>query len=248
MLIYERVSAIIGCLCIHGFTGGPHEIAPLTNYLSEQTDWVLSVPTLPGHGMNLQLNTVTYSDWLDAAEQAYQELAEKTTTIFVIGFSMGGMIASYLAAKYQVDCLVMLSPSRKYLSLIKMTLEASQVIKDRVMGEIEDNFTYQQFKHKRGAIPPRAYVEFLKCMRATRDSLQAISCPVLVLQGIQDGVVPYKTTHYLDKEIPVDIDVIYYADSKHLICLGDDKDVVINAVFSYLMREVCEVENNRSAF
>ncbi|SEN82623.1 Esterase/lipase [Amphibacillus marinus] len=240
---------MIGCLCIHGFTGGPHEIAPLTDYLKKNTNWEIAVPTLPGHGMELLLDEVTHKDWLNYAEQAYLNLAEKVDQVFLIGFSMGGMIAAQLAAKFSAARLVLLSPSRKYLNLIQMTIEASQIIKDRMLGEIEANFTYQQYKHKRGAIPARAYIEFLKCMKETKHSLSQINCPVLVLQGIQDGLVPYKSTHYLNKEIPVDIDVIYYADSKHLICLGDDKDIVVNAVFSYLTKqdEALAISKHQSA-
>ncbi|WP_440896819.1 alpha/beta hydrolase [Amphibacillus sp. Q70] len=225
---------MIGCLCIHGFTGGPYEIEPLTTFLQEETDWLIHVPTLPGHGIDLALDHVTHKDWLEAAERAYQELADQVDTVYVIGFSMGGMIAASLAAKHQVDRLVMLSPSRKYLNLIKLTSEARQLLKDRVFGEIEENLTYKNLKHKKGLIPARAYVEFAKCMAVTRPVLKDISCPVLVLQGIKDGLVPYQSTHYLAKEIPVDIDVIYYADSKHLICLGDDKEVAIAAVYKYL--------------
>ncbi|MBU5595409.1 alpha/beta fold hydrolase [Amphibacillus sp. MSJ-3] len=225
---------MIGCLCIHGFTGGPYEIEPLTTYLQEKTNWLIRVPTLPGHGMNLELDKVTHEDWLESADQAYQALASQVDTVYVVGFSMGGMIAASLAAKYPVDRLVMLSPSRKYLNLIKLTSEARHLLKDRVFGEIEENLSYKNFKHKKGRIPPRAYVEFAKCMTVTRPALKEISCPVLVLQGIQDGLVPYQSTHYLAKEIPVDIDVIYYADSKHLICLGDDKEVAIEAVYQYL--------------
>src|SRR5699024_9810271 len=134
---------MIGCLCLHGFTGGPYEIAPLTDFLLENTNWLVSVPTLPGHGVDLKLDNVTHKDWLVTAELAYQELAKKVDTIYLIGFSMGGMIAAALAAKYRVDRLVMLSPSRKYLSLAGITGELGQLIKDRVFGEIEENLAYK---------------------------------------------------------------------------------------------------------
>lgn len=227
---------MIGCLCIHGFTGGPYEIEPLTSFLSEETDWLVVTPTLPGHGLNLQLDDVTHEDWLEAADQAYQELATQVDQIYLIGFSMGGMIAAYLAAKYPVKGLVMLSPSRKYLSLSKIASEVRYLVRERFFGEIENNLVYQNLQHKKGLIPARAYVEFAKCIAKTRPFLKEITCPVLVLQGIQDGLVPYQTTHDLANEIPVDIDVIYYADSKHLICLGDDKDLVIQTVYDYLIR------------
>lgn len=227
---------MIGCLCLHGFTGGPYEISPLTEFLQEHTNWLVSVPTLPGHGVDLALDNVTHKDWLATADLAYQELAKKVDTIYLIGFSMGGMIAAALAGKYRADRLVMLSPSRKYLSLARITGELGQLIKDRVFGEIEENLTYKSYQRKKGLIPGRAYIEFLKCMQATRPTLNEIRCPVLVLQGIKDELVPYQSSHNLAKEIPVDIDVIYYADSKHLICLGDDKDIVTTAVYDFLIK------------
>ncbi|MCZ0702693.1 esterase/lipase [Natronobacillus azotifigens] len=225
---------MIGCLCIHGFTGGPYELEPLTDYLQQETDWILEVPTLPGHGYELTLEDQDHEGWINEAERAFLSLKERVDHVYIIGFSMGGMIAAHLAAKYDVHKLVLLSPSRKYLSLKQLTVEASHIVMDKVSGTIEDNFTYQNYKHKKGAIPVRAYLEFLKCMKVTRPSLKKITCPVLVAQGIQDGVVPFKAAHYLDKEIPVDIEVIYYLDSKHLICLGDDKDVVSVAVEKFL--------------
>lgn len=228
---------MIGCLCIHGFTGGAYEIEPLAAYLQQHTNWKVEAPTLPGHGMELALKEVSYTDWIHAAEHALATLKEKVDTLYVIGFSMGGMIASHLAAKHQVDKLVLLSPSRRYLNLKQMAIDISTIIKDRLAGRLEDNFFYQHYQHKKGAIPMHAYIEFLKCMKFTKPALKHITCPVLVAQGIQDGMVPYTSTHYLDKEIPIDIDVIYYANSKHHICLGEDKDIVNNAVYHFLARK-----------
>src|SRR5690625_5472321 len=96
---------MIGCMLIHGYTGGPYELAPLTNYLKENTNFIVVVPTLPGHGKNLALDDVSHEDWLNTAEETFLQLRKKVDRIYLIGFSMGGMIASYLAAKYNVNKL-----------------------------------------------------------------------------------------------------------------------------------------------
>ena len=44
-----------GVLFIHGFTGGPYEIQPFVNCVKKHTDWTVEVPTLPGHGITLNL-------------------------------------------------------------------------------------------------------------------------------------------------------------------------------------------------
>jgi esterase/lipase len=227
---------MIGVLLIHGFTGGPHELAPLTERLKVKTDWLVKVPTLPGHGLDLNLSPHTHQEWIETVETAYHGLKQRVDTIYIVGFSMGGMLAGYLAGKYGADKLVMLSPSRKYLNLIKLTKEVTQLVKDRIVGELEENFTYKHYHHKQGKIPLKAYLEFVKCVKVTEPYLKEITNPTLVLQGMEDGLVPYQTTHALDKDIPIDIDVIYYLDSKHMICLGDDQEVVVGSVIDYLMK------------
>lgn len=46
---------MIGCLIIHGYTGGPYEVDPLRVYLQKRTNWKIVVPVLEGHGENLDL-------------------------------------------------------------------------------------------------------------------------------------------------------------------------------------------------
>ncbi|PXW89168.1 esterase/lipase [Streptohalobacillus salinus] len=227
---------MIGVLLLHGFTGGPHELEPLTTFFQDTTDWDVVVPTLPGHGLDLQLAGHSYEEWIETAEEAFLALQDRVDKIFLVGFSMGGMIAGYLAGKYHVDKLIMLSPSRKYLDLKQMTEKASQLLKDSLVGELEENFTYKMYQHKRGKIPVKSYIEFMKCMEVTKSYLKKIDAEVLVLQGIQDGLVPYQSSHELDREIPGDIEVIYYSDSTHMIILGDDKKRVIHAVYTFLTR------------
>lgn len=228
---------MIGCLCIHGFTGGAYEIKPLADHLRSQTDWCIEVPTLPGHGKELALDKVSYQDWIAKAEDTLLNLMKKTDSIYLVGFSMGGMIAAYLAAKYDIAKLVLLSPSRKYVNLKQIAIDTGRIFRDSLIGELDNNFIYRHYHHKKGVVPLRSYLEFVKCMRFTKPFLQAVTCPVLVAQGIQDGVVPYTTTQYLDREIPTDIDVIYYADSKHLICLGQDKDILSKVVCTFFQNK-----------
>ncbi|MDL4840145.1 alpha/beta hydrolase [Aquibacillus rhizosphaerae] len=228
---------MIGCMFIHGFTGGPYEVEPLANYLREVTDWYVEVPCLPGHGETLQLDSVNYQQWVELAESSFKQVAEKCDKVYLIGFSMGGMIASYLASKYEVNKLILLSTSRKYISFRQMTIDIGRFAIEGINGQLRSNKLFQHYMQKKGLIPVKAFIEFLKCMRFTKPHLKKIKCPVLIAQGIQDGMVPYKSVYYLDKEIPAETEVIYYHDSKHHICLGDDKDTLIQTVYSYLNRK-----------
>lgn len=228
---------MIGCLIIHGFTGGPYEVDPLARFLKENTDWHIEVPTLPGHGRNLDLKDVSYRKWIHAAEDVLQQLNRKYDRIYLIGFSMGGMIASYLAAKYKVDNLVLLAPSGKFLSLRQMTLDIASVAADGMRGNLGKNKLYLHYKKKMGTIPFKANIEFLKLVKFTRRYLKKVKSPVLIAQGQQDGMVPYKTAYYLEKEInSKQKEVVFFERSRHLICLGDDKDMLNKMVYEFLVR------------
>ncbi|MEN1968340.1 alpha/beta fold hydrolase [Lentibacillus sp. N15] len=231
---------MIGCLIIHGYTGGPYEVDPLAAFLLENTNWHVEVPTLPGHGKHLCLTeeNVSHKRWIQAAERTLKTMIETYDQIYLIGFSMGGMIASYLATKYKVTKLVLLAPAGKYLSWKQILLDVGEVLVDGCKGTLRQNKLYLHYKKKLGAVPLKANLEFLKLVRFTRPYLKNVDTPVLIAQGQQDGLVPYKTAYYLEKEMTSkQKEVVFFERSKHLICLGNDKDTLNTIVYSFLTKK-----------
>ncbi|KKE78243.1 alpha/beta fold hydrolase [Bacilli bacterium] len=228
---------MIGCLVIHGFTGGPYEVNPLVNFLKENTDWHIEVPTLPGHGRELDLKDTTYKEWIDAAEEVLQRMTERFKRIYLIGFSMGGMIAAYLAAKYTIEKLVLLAPARKYLSFKQIAHDIGEVVEDSVKGTLDENKLYTHYKNKLGTVPMKANIEFMKLVKFTKPYLHEVKAPVLIAQGRQDGMVPFKTLYDLDKELSSEEkELVLFESSKHLICLGEDKDTLNQMVYDFLLK------------
>ncbi|MCR1835669.1 alpha/beta fold hydrolase [Oceanobacillus caeni] len=228
---------MIGCLVIHGFTGGPYEVNPLVNFLKENTDWHIEVPTLPGHGRELDLKDTTYKEWIDAAEEVLQRMTERFKRIYLIGFSMGGMIAAYLAAKYTIEKLVLLAPARKYLSFKQIAHDIGEVVEDSVKGTLDENKLYTHYKNKLGTVPMKANIEFMKLVKFTKPYLHEVKAPVLIAQGRQDGMVPFKTLYDLDKELSSEEkELVLFESSKHLICLGKDKDTLNQMVYEFLLK------------
>ncbi|HLS07805.1 alpha/beta hydrolase [Lentibacillus sp.] len=226
-----------GCLIIHGYTGSPYEVWPLAEYLKEHTDWQVDVPTLPGHGSELALENVSYESWLNAAEDSLTQLKEKADNIYLIGFSMGGMIAAYLASKHNVDKLVLLAPSGKYLSFRQMIRDFKGAVVDGFKGKLKQNNLYLHYKRKWGTVPFKANIEFLRLVRFTRRYLNKVTSPVLIAHGQQDMMVPYKTGYYLDREITSEQkEVVFFERSGHLICLGDDNVALNKMVYDFLIK------------
>jgi esterase/lipase len=229
---------MIGCLCLHGFTGGPYEIEPITAYIRENTDWLLSIPTYPGHGTVLSLKGIPHTDWLEEAEKAYLELRQKADEIYIIGFSMGGMIAGYLASKYSCDKLVLLNASAYYLNPGQMIKDFANMMVSSIHGELRNHELFHRYRKKFQDTPFSATREFRKLVKTLKPSLSKVKAPTLIVQGECDGLVPRESAEYLYGTISAaNKRICYFKESKHMICHDIEKDQLIDEVYQFLMNE-----------
>ncbi len=89
-----------GCLLVHGFTGAPKEMRWLGEYLAGQGHTVLGV-RLSAHATQPEdMIRSRWWDWVASVEDGWAMLSGCTERIFVIGLSMGGILA-LLSASYQ---------------------------------------------------------------------------------------------------------------------------------------------------
>lgn len=227
---------MIGCLCIHGFTGAPYEVEPLVDYLQNRTDWKFSVPTLPGHGIPGSLKGIQYQQWLNHAETELQELIETCDEVYVIGFSMGGMIASYLAAHYPVDKLILLSAAAYYINPKQLTSDLTRIIRDAFMGNLQDNELFLRYKRKITETPFAATIQFRRLVSFIKPILHQVEAPTLIAQGECDGIVPPKSAEYLFQTIGArQKKLTFIKQSKHHICHCEEKEALFSQVFDFLM-------------
>lgn len=226
-----------GILFLHGFSGGPYEVQPLVDFLQQRTTWEVSILTFSGHGEAEELAMKGYKaeHWMMEAEIAYRNLKKKVDEIIVVGFSMGGVIAMYLAIRYKVKKLVLLSAAAKYIS-------PTQLIKDiRLMGEdfmhhqLGDNELFASYKFKFKHVPLSATVEFTRVVQKTAPYIQNIKCPTFIVQGKLDGIVPFSTAAYLQNLLQSTEKRVYISEQgKHHICYSDDCESWFQQVFQFL--------------
>lgn len=226
---------MIGCLCIHGFTGAPYEVEPLVEYLKNRTDWVFRVPTLPGHGETLRLKGVHYQEWIRHAEEELKELLEICDEVYVVGFSMGGLIASFLAAHYPVDKLILLSAAAYYIHPKQLAADVKMFIKDIFTGSIRNNELFLRYKRKITETPLAATLEFRRLVTYIRPMLHQVNVPTFIAQGESDGIVPPKSAEYLYRTIGAkEKKIIYIKESKHHICHCGERTVLFSQVLDFL--------------
>ncbi len=226
-----------GILCIHGFTGGPYEIRPFVQYIEEKTDWLVKVPTLPGHGPTLSLNEFTAENWMMEAEQALRLLRKQVDRVVIVGFSMGGLIAMYLSMRYKVDRLVLLSAAAKYISAGQLLEDIKDITVDAVQRKLATNTFYHLYEYKLTHTPIRAAIEFLRIVKMVEPYYESITVPVCIVQGQKDGIVPFSSAQYLYERLgSAEKQLITSECGKHLICYSDDCDDWFEKVFYFLVR------------
>lgn len=227
---------MIGCLCLHGFTGGPYEIEPLIDFLKARTDWIFRVPTLPGHGDPLSLKGIQYQDWIAHAEEELKELLRTCKKVYVIGFSMGGLIAGYLAANYPVTKLILLSAAAYYINPGQMAADIKTAFKDLSKGQLIENELFSRYKKKIVETPITATLQFRKLVSYIRPMLPHVKAPTLIAQGELDGIVPLKTADYLYRTIGAkQKKVIIVKQAKHRICYCEKRSILFSHVLRFLL-------------
>lgn len=216
------------CLLLHGFTGGPYEVQPLADALT-QIGYSCTVPMLPGHEGDLrQLAGVTWHDWLEQSAAQTQALTARYGPIDLVGFSMGGLISAYLANRYPVRRLVLLSAAAIYVSPVRFVQHAVERIRLR------------DFEHWRRVkrTPLRATLQFMRLAKHARGKeLPAIAVPTLVVQGLRDQIVHPRSAKYIYSRLKGEKELVWLPDSRHVVCADTEKDKLFEAVIRFLQTE-----------
>ncbi|MBE7437061.1 MAG: alpha/beta hydrolase [Spirochaetales bacterium] len=112
-LVQNRPVAKIAFLYIHGFGASRAEgeavIDPLARVYAANVYYL----RLPGHGANMEDHASrTYQEYLDLVTESFQMTRKLGEKVVVVGSSTGGLLATYLAARFpdQVAGLVVTSP------------------------------------------------------------------------------------------------------------------------------------------
>ena len=229
----------VGVLMLHGFSGGPYEIEPLANYIEKYTDWLIEKPSFTGHGDGHTLSLKGYKaeHWMMDAEIAYRNLERKVDVMYVIGFSMGGIIALYLALRYKVEKLVLLSAAAKYIAPGQLLQDLKWMATDAINGHLKDNELFKRYESKIMNVPVSATIEFMRIVRHVEPYLQRIKTPTYIVQGQLDGIVPFGTAQYLFDQLSSEEKFLYFSEKgKHHICYSEDCDLWFPEIVRFLQQ------------
>lgn len=176
-------------LVLHGFTSHPIlTMGPLPKTL-RAAGFNVAQPALPGHGTRPEdLRGVRWQDWLQTAREAYLALPEPRA---VVGLSMGGLLAGWLAAEHKTAALVALAPAlglknrmaflAPLLHYFKPWAFSTDPVEEARRRERSPN--YPNF-------PTKALAELIALQQRVPELLPRVWAPALVLEATQDDTVP----------------------------------------------------------
>lgn len=222
-------------LLIHGFAGGSYDYQDLSNDLQLFRNFDVYTFTLPGHDKP-KINKVTKDDWIEAAENQIEKIINNGyKTIYVIGHSMGGIIASHLASKYpQVKKLVLAAPAFKYLSFKDDKLDIIESIKK--MPKIFKDYDYEEVISRMLKVPIPTIREFIELAEAHTNDVKNIEIPVLILRGSDDEIVPIDSVNYVYDNIgSKSVTLIELENLNHDLFINDRYDEVKKLIVDFLI-------------
>lgn len=179
-------------LFVHGFVGGVYDYNNYPNELETYRDFDVYTFTLPGHDKTV-VKGVHHDEWIKASEEQIEFLINHGyKKIYVIGHSMGGVIAAHLASKYQeVKKLVLVAPAFRYLDFKdgKVNLKGiNDSFKD--IPTMFKNMGTEVVLERFQKTPIPTLIEFTKLVSACEHDIENVTCPTLTIRGLSDKVVP----------------------------------------------------------
>ena len=250
------------CLLLHGLTGSPAEIRPVGEALARAGFRAVG-PLLPGHGTTPgDLETVTRSDVLDAAQEALLSL-RGARRVYLCGLSMGALLAIRLAAKgfvrqgvAPVSALALLAPP---VDMAGLTWVFTQVVgrlpafpgllgkgardiqalasvpppDDRVPEGTPAPRTAVPDDGSYSAIPWRWGRELRLLSEETMAVTARVRARSLILHGGLDRTASLRGARRLSRSLPAGAAVQVFPRSGHVLPLDVEGPAVCDAVVSF---------------
>jgi carboxylesterase len=220
-----------GFLMIHGFTATTAEVRPMAEMLHE-AGYTVMAPLLPGHGTHPdELNHATWEMWLEAVKQAYEKTLCDCQKVYVLGESMGALLALALAAQHpEIPAVIVFAPAIKVKKLWLSRLMAPFKEYIEKSGE-DDGLPWKGYT----VYPVSAAVELLKLQKHTRKVLDKIHQPLLIFTGEYDTTLAPKAAEIVLKGVKSERKQhLHMMQSPHCILLDKELEKAFQDLIDFI--------------
>lgn len=227
-----------GIMLIHGFSSTTYELKKLATFLAKDNIFV-RLENLPGHGTNIEdCNSVKYTDWIRFVETSFADMTSQCDHIYVLGISMGALLAMHLAVLFPVNGLITAAPILEFNKPFKIH------ILNRLLCRI---FKYREknheisFGHKKfygyNKWPLIGLNEVRKLSNYTYNNVVSnIKCPSLLIHSKVDYTSTFNNYKILkDKLRSKDVSHLIVDQSPHNLFDCDiEKEIIQKTIINFI--------------
>ena len=226
---YSATGDARGALILHGFTGNPQSMRGLALALAD-AGLTVEMPLLPGHGTEVaDMVPTRWEDWSGAADAAYLDLAARCDSVVVVGLSMGGMLAVWLAEHHpEVAALALVNPmvtapDADAVGFVQAMIDNGDELAPGVGSDIAMEGAVESAYPE---LPLRAALSLFAGAAEVESGLGSVTCPVLVFTSTQDHVVDPRSSALLVERAKGPVEQVVLDRSYHVATLDYDKDEI----------------------
>ena len=227
-----------GVLLIHGFTGLPAGMFLLGNVLN-RADFSVLCPRLAGHGTcEEDLMRTNKNDWFNSVLDGFFILRGLCKEIFVIGHSMGGLLALKLATEHKISKIITLAAP--------IFIDEGLGLKNLPPKELCGNACAFTPRTKLDDVPPAvnnvydktpliSVHELVDLIAETRIFLPKITAPILIMHGEEDHTAQPRSARFIfDNVASKSKNIITVPNAGHLLPFAEHRDFVFDATLNFL--------------
>jgi len=226
-----------GLLLFHGFTATTLEVRGLAEEIHTKLGWTVYAPLLPGHGTSPQdLAGTSYQDWINCAEVSLEKLKASTTSWFLGGESMGGLLALYLTACH---------PEIKKVAVFAPALRIAGVFKAKLLRKLVFGSPKRTLKPTReGFLPWQGYrinplsavAELGDLQKEVLRKLPEIHQPLLIFQGKQDETIDHRSSSLVYNAVSsTQKELVELDDCGHCVLLDKQRNDVYRKTIDFFL-------------
>ena len=180
---------------IHGFGTAPPDLYPLA-YSFNELGYTCELIHLKGHtGLVEDLEKADYNEWLNQVSVSYKKYTKLNQEIFLVGFSIGSILAIDFATQNPVSGILAISTffSYKYSRLASAFFNVAKIFSSL---KFKRNL-HTTISQTRNQITMTPYLPIKACYKVLKEGervlrkIHKLCCPLLFLHSLDDRVASY---------------------------------------------------------
>lgn len=253
-------------LLFHGMTGSPFEMKKYGEFLFK-CGYDVFCYSFPGHGERVsEIETVTWRDWTEFAQEKYSILRPNYNQFFVSGLCLGAAMGVYLAEHNSDITGVVALSTTLFLdgfcipwTIHLLPFALSTIIRFYYTFPEDDCFGIKNERTRKvlakltakadvgmDNYPLNCVDALLKLSKNVRKNLRNVTCPVLCIHSKYDNLSSPRSAKVVLDGISSEIkQYVELNDSYHMVLYDNEKEFVMNTVKEFLSKLIIS-ENERS--